>query len=89
MKIYYFDPETGIYQGEDLADEDPLTQSVFRIPEFATTDIPPTYKAGLEAPYYDLNKKNWELRRLRTYRQKKAALICGREENNETYKSRN
>ncbi len=64
MKIYYFDVETGIYQGEGFADEAPLRHGVFRIPENATTIAPPPYKPGEEAPYFDPERDSCELRRL-------------------------
>jgi hypothetical protein len=90
MKIYYFDAETGIYQGEGFADQAPLKHGVFRIPEYATTIAPPPYKTGLEAPYFDSNEKNWELRRLpHTIDRRKGSVRCVMEEDHETYKSRN
>jgi hypothetical protein len=64
MKIYYFDAETGVYQGEGFADEAPLSHGVFRIPEYATIIAPPSYKTGFEAPFFDLNLRKWEIREL-------------------------
>lgn len=64
MKIYYFDVETGIYQGEGFADEAPLIRGVFRIPENSTTIAPPSYRAGSEAPFFDPDMEKWELREL-------------------------
>ncbi len=64
MKIYYFDAETGIYQGEDFADEASLRHSVFKVPENSTTIAPPPYKTGIEAPFFDPDMKKWKLREL-------------------------
>lgn len=65
MKIYYFDPESGIYQGEGFADESPLKRKIFRIPEHATTIAPPPYKQGSDVPFFDPGSGKWELRELR------------------------
>jgi hypothetical protein len=61
MKIYYFDPETGIYQGEDFADEAPLKRGVFVVPPNATTIAPPPYGKG-QAPFFDVKGQRWEVR---------------------------
>ncbi len=64
MKIYYYDADTGIYQGEDFADERMfLARGVFMIPPHATTIEPPGYKRG-QAPYYDVKSNRWEVREL-------------------------
>ncbi len=65
MKIYYFDAETGIYQGEGFADESPLRRGVFRMPDNATTIVPPTYEPGIEVPFFDHDLKEWVLRKVR------------------------
>ncbi|HET6418745.1 MAG TPA: hypothetical protein VFG19_01225 [Geobacteraceae bacterium] len=65
MKIYYFDPESGIYQGEGFADESPLKRNIFRIPEHATTIAPPPYTPGSEVPFFDPEAGKWELREIR------------------------
>ncbi len=64
MKIYYFDAETGVYQGEDFADEAPMGRGVFKMPEHSTTIAPPPYKTGVEAPFFDPDVKKWEVRGL-------------------------
>jgi hypothetical protein len=63
MKIYCFDPETGIYLGEDFADEG-IRRGEYIIPADATTIAPPPYKPGLEAPFFDPKTQRWELREL-------------------------
>jgi hypothetical protein len=64
MKIYYFDPETGIYQGEGFADERLLSGSAaFKIPPHATELKPPEYGSG-QAPYYNAKMKKWDVRDL-------------------------
>jgi hypothetical protein len=62
MKIYYFDPETGIYQGEDFADEAPLKRGVYVVPPDATTIAPPPYGDG-QAPFFDVKVQRWEVSR--------------------------
>jgi hypothetical protein len=41
MKIYLFNPETGVYLGEDFADEAPMKRGDFEVPPGATTIAPP------------------------------------------------
>lgn len=41
MKIYLFNPETGVYLGEDFADEALMKQGGYVIPPGATTIAPP------------------------------------------------
>jgi hypothetical protein len=67
MKIYYFDVETGIYQGEDFADES-LKVGDYIIPPNATTIAPPPYKPGSQAPFFDPKTQRWELRELQLAR---------------------
>ena len=40
MKIYLFNPETGVYLGEDFADENPMQRGVSVLPPGATTIAP-------------------------------------------------
>jgi hypothetical protein len=63
MRIYYFDEETGIYQGADFADEAPFKRGVYRIPPDATTISPPPYQKG-HAPFFNLKTQQWEIRQL-------------------------
>jgi len=46
MKIYLFNPETGVYLGEDFADETPLRRGEYVIPPGATTIAPPRIEKG-------------------------------------------
>ncbi len=63
MRIYYYDPNTGIYQGEDFADERFRGRGVFIIPPYATSIAPPDCNPG-QAPFYNAKIKKWELRAL-------------------------
>ena len=63
MKIYYFDEETGIFQGEDFVDEDPLKRGACIIPIGATMIAPPFYRSG-QSPFFDLKAQCWEVRNL-------------------------
>ncbi len=59
MKIYRFNPETGIYLGEDFADETPLRRGVYTIPPDATTIAPPRIERG-RVPVFDVAAQRWE-----------------------------
>ena len=61
MKIYLFSPETGIYQGEDFADDPPLCPGRDALPHSATTIAPPTYQRG-EVPVFSISENKWEIR---------------------------
>ena len=63
MRIYRFNPETGIYLGEDFADRVPLKGGEFEIPEDATTIPPPKLNQG-EVPVFDTDSGKWEVRQL-------------------------
>ncbi|BDV41144.1 hypothetical protein GURASL_00670 [Geotalea uraniireducens] len=59
MKIYLYDCDSGVYQGEDfVADEGQWAGSM---PAGATTVEPPPAKGG-EAPIFDAATRRWELR---------------------------
>ncbi len=69
MKIYRFNPETGVYLGEDFADETPVKRSSRVIPPDATTIAPPQVKPG-EAPVFNVRTESWEVHPLSELRRK-------------------
>jgi len=62
MKIYLFDPETGIFQGEDFTDDAPMRPGRSAVPPHATTIAPPPTANREEVPFFSAARKNWELR---------------------------
>jgi hypothetical protein len=61
VKIYLFNPETGIYLGEDFADEEPMQRGVFRIPRDGTSIAPPQVGPGQELRF-DTRMQRWDVR---------------------------
>ena len=61
MKIYLFNPETGIYLGEDVADEAPMCQAHATVPRDAATIAPPPFRRG-EVPVFSVAENQWEIR---------------------------
>jgi hypothetical protein len=61
MKIYLFNPEIGVYLGEDFADEAPMRRGEFVIPADATTIAPPPVGRG-EVPVFRATENRWEIR---------------------------
>jgi len=61
MKIYLFNPETGIYLGEDFADEAPMCQGREAVPPDAATIAPPPFRRG-EVPVFSVAENQWEIR---------------------------
>ena len=61
MKIYLFNPETGIYLGEDFADEAPMCRWSKAVPTDATTIAPPPCRRG-EVPVFSVAENHWEIR---------------------------
>ncbi len=55
MKVYFFDTETGIYQGEDFE-----VEQVIQHENGVTTVRPPTYGKG-EIPIYDPRVECWSI----------------------------
>jgi len=62
MRIYLFNLETGVYLGEDFADEAPMKRGVFVIPPDATTVAPPHVEPG-QVLVFNVGKKGWEIHR--------------------------
>jgi hypothetical protein len=60
MKIYLFNPETGVYLGEDFADGTPMKRGEFVIPPDATTIAPPKVERG-QFPVFDVATRRWEV----------------------------
>jgi hypothetical protein len=61
LKIYLFDPENGLYQGEDFADDTPMCPGRDAVPRDATTIAPPSYGRG-EVPVFNLTEQQWRIR---------------------------
>ena len=60
MKIYLFCTETGIYQGEDFADESSMKRERQGLPPGATSVAPPAYRRG-EVPVFRVTENCWEV----------------------------
>ena len=60
MKIYLFNPETGIYLGEDFADEAPMKRGGYVIPPDATTIAPPAIERG-QILVFNFKEERWEV----------------------------
>jgi hypothetical protein len=63
MRIYRFNPETGVYLGEDFADKTSFKEGIYDIPEDATTVPPPQVKRG-EVLIFHGGAGKWEVRHL-------------------------
>lgn len=61
MKIYLYNPESGVYLGEDFADEAPMKRGEFVIPSGATTIAPPEGGRG-HTLVFDVDAQRWEVR---------------------------
>ena len=61
MKIYLFNPETGVYLGEDFADEAPMKRDGFVVPPGATTIAPPEVGRG-HILVFHVAAQCWEVR---------------------------
>jgi hypothetical protein len=59
MKIYLFNPETGVYLGEDFTDEALMKQGGYVIPSGATTIAPPEGGRG-HILVFDVDAQCWE-----------------------------
>jgi hypothetical protein len=61
MKMYLFNPESGIYLGKDIANETPMGRSAFAVPPTATTIAPPSIEYG-EMLVFNLAAQRWYIR---------------------------
>ena len=61
MKIYLFDPETGVYQGEDFSDDLSMCHEYEADASHATTIAPPSFRSG-EVPVFRMAENKWEIR---------------------------
>jgi hypothetical protein len=60
MKIYLFNPETGVYLGEDFADEAPMKLGGYILPPDATTIAPPAIERG-HILVFNFAEERWEV----------------------------
>ena len=60
MKIYLFNPETGVYLGEDFADEVPMKLGSWVIPPDATAITPPKVERG-QILFFNIDEQRWEV----------------------------
>ena len=61
MKIYLFNTETGVYLGEDFADEASMGRLAgYEVPADATTIVPPRVERG-EVPVFNAFEKRWDV----------------------------
>lgn len=58
MKIYLFCPDTGLYQGEDFADDSSLRKERDGLPEAATSIAPPDCLRG-QVPVFLTAENRW------------------------------
>ncbi len=61
MKIYLFNPENGLYLGEDFADEAPMGMGTRVVPGDATTIPPPRVENGQKL-LFNAAAQRWEVR---------------------------
>jgi hypothetical protein len=61
MKIYLFNLDTGVYLGEDFADEAPMEMGAFVVPPDATTIAPPSVERG-QLLFFNASQQRWDIR---------------------------
>jgi hypothetical protein len=61
MKIYLFNPETGVYLGEDFADEALMKHGGYVLPPDTTSIAPPEGGRG-DILVFDVIAQRWEVR---------------------------
>ncbi len=60
MKIYLYNAETGVYLGEDFADEVPTGRKGYVLPPDATTIAPPRLERG-QILVFDADAQRWDV----------------------------
>jgi hypothetical protein len=63
MKIHLFDPETGVYQGEDFSDDLSMRHEGEADASHATTIAPPPFRKG-EVPVFKMAENEWEIKQV-------------------------
>lgn len=63
MKVYLYDEETGLYEGESFEDSDAYEESA------GMTRLPPPPHAPGEVPVFDRGSDSWELIKVTIARQ--------------------
>lgn len=53
MRIWHYDPDSGLLTGEGVADPDPMNEDEWLVPAFSTPDEPPAAEAGKARVYTD------------------------------------
>jgi hypothetical protein len=61
MKVYLFNPETGVYLGEDFAKEAPMGRRAFAVPPAATTIVPPSTER-CQMLVFNAAEQRWDIR---------------------------
>ncbi len=61
MKIYLFNPENGVYLGEDFTDEEPMKRGGYAIPSDATIIAPPPVENG-KVLIFNVAEQRWDVR---------------------------
>jgi len=77
MKIYLFNPETGVFLGEDFADES-LKKGAYLLPPDATPIAPPKVEFGHVA-VFNATTRRWEAHSLRCNGSPMSNKVCAGE----------
>ena len=80
LKVYSFNWATREYNGEDVADPNPLEPGTWLMPAYSTTKEPPEVAEGKRA-VWDLEKEEWTIedilppkKELTTFKERYAAI---------------
>ena len=76
MKIYLFNPDSGVYLGEDFSDDLPICQGRGSLPAHATTIAPPPCQSG-EVPVFRPAENQWRVAPVAALVQAAAAAAAG------------